>query len=72
MTVQVVDAHDHVQRLVSVVKMVNVLKKCSTEEQHSNVPYFLWAKELNANDIHKEMLPVYGGKNLLCSSSQSG
>jgi hypothetical protein len=25
---------------------------------------FLWAKELNAKDIHKEMFPVYGGKCL--------
>jgi hypothetical protein len=25
---------------------------------------FLWAKELSAKDIHKEMLPVYGGKCL--------
>jgi hypothetical protein len=23
---------------------------------------FLWAKGLNAKDIHKEMFPVYGGK----------
>jgi hypothetical protein len=23
---------------------------------------FLWAKWLNAKDIHKEMFPVYGGK----------
>jgi hypothetical protein len=26
---------------------------------------FLWAKGLNANDIHKEMFSVYGGKYLL-------
>jgi hypothetical protein len=25
---------------------------------------FLWAKRLNAKDIHKEMFPVYGGKCL--------
>jgi hypothetical protein len=25
---------------------------------------FLWAKGLNAEDINKEMLPVYGGKCL--------
>jgi hypothetical protein len=25
---------------------------------------FLWAKGLNAKDIHKEMFPVYGGKCL--------
>jgi hypothetical protein len=26
--------------------------------------FFLWAKGLNAKDIHKEMFPVYGGKCL--------
>jgi hypothetical protein len=26
---------------------------------------FFWAKGLNANDIHNEMFPVYGGKCLL-------
>jgi hypothetical protein len=43
--------------------MVTVLKGCTTEEQ----PYvvrFLWAKELNAKDIHKEMFPLYGEKCL--------
>jgi hypothetical protein len=29
---------------------------------------FLWAKGLNANDIHIEMLPVYGGKFLSCKA----
>jgi hypothetical protein len=28
------------------------------------VPFFLWAKILNAKDIHKEIFPVYGGKCL--------
>jgi hypothetical protein len=28
----------------------------------------LWAKGLNAKDIHKEMLPVYGGKCLSCKA----
>jgi hypothetical protein len=27
--------------------------------------WFLWAKELNAKDSHKEIFPVYGGKCLL-------
>jgi hypothetical protein len=40
-----------------------VLEDCSTEEQRSVVS-FLWAKGLNAKDIHKEMFPVYGGKCL--------
>jgi hypothetical protein len=26
---------------------------------------FLWAKGLDAKDIHKEMFPVYGGKCVL-------
>jgi hypothetical protein len=32
--------------------MATVLEKCA----------FLWAKGLNAKDIHKEMFPVCGGK----------
>jgi hypothetical protein len=66
-TVQVAGAHVLVQRLVSIVKMVTVLEECSTEEQHS-VIRFLWAKGLNAEDIHKEMFPVYIGK---CLSSEA-
>jgi hypothetical protein len=27
---------------------------------------FLWAKELNAKNIHREMFPVYSGKCLSC------
>jgi hypothetical protein len=34
-----------------------------TEEQRS-VVRFLWAKGPNAKDIHKEKIPVYGGKCL--------
>jgi hypothetical protein len=41
--------------------MVTVLDECCTEEQRS-VVLFLWAKELDAKDIHKEMFHVYGGK----------
>jgi hypothetical protein len=40
-----------------------MLEGCTTEEQHS-VVRFLWAKGLNAKDVHKEMFPVYGGKCL--------
>jgi transposase len=36
---------------------------CTTEDQNS-VVRFLWAKGLDAKDIHKEMFPVYGGKCL--------
>jgi hypothetical protein len=56
--------HAHVQKLISVVKMVTMLEECNTEEQRS-VVHFLWAKGLNAKNIHKEMFPVYGGKCLL-------
>jgi hypothetical protein len=41
--------------------MSNVLEY-TTEEQSYFVSFFWWAKRLNANDIHKEMFPVYGGK----------
>jgi hypothetical protein len=47
--------------MVSVVKMATMLEQCTTEEGNS-VVRFLWAKGLNAKDIHKEMFPVYGGK----------
>jgi hypothetical protein len=43
--------------------MATVLEDCSNEEQRS-VVRFLWAKELDAKDIHKEIFPVYGGKCL--------
>jgi hypothetical protein len=42
--------------------MVTVLEECTTEGQC--FINFLWAKGLNAKDIHKEMFPVYGGKCL--------
>jgi hypothetical protein len=44
-----------------------VLEEHITEEQHS-VVHFLWAKELNAKDIYKEIFPVYGGKCLSCKA----
>jgi hypothetical protein len=43
--------------------MATVLEKCINEER-SSVVHFLWAKGLNAKDIHKDMFPVYGGKCL--------
>jgi hypothetical protein len=43
--------------------MATVLEEYITEEQRS-VVRFLWAKGLNAKDIHKEIFPVYGGKCL--------
>jgi hypothetical protein len=39
MTVEVADAHAHVQRLVSVVKMVTVHEEYTTEEQRSVVRF---------------------------------
>jgi hypothetical protein len=42
-----------------------VLGKCTTGEQRS-VVRFLWAKGLNAKDIHNEMFAVYDGKCLSC------
>jgi hypothetical protein len=43
--------------------MATVLEGYTSEEQRS-VVRFLWAKGLNAKDIHKEMFSVYGGKCL--------
>jgi hypothetical protein len=43
--------------------MPTVLEELTTEEQRSTVRSFM-AKGLNAKDIHKEMLSVYGGKYL--------
>jgi hypothetical protein len=56
------DTHVHVQRLVSVVKMPTVLEACTNKVQHS-VVHFLWATGLNAEDIHREMFPVYSGQS---------
>jgi hypothetical protein len=55
--------HAHVQRLVSVVKMATEFEEHTTEKQYSVVRFF-WAKGLTAKDIHKEIVPVYGGKCL--------
>jgi hypothetical protein len=63
MAVYVADEHAHGQRLISVVKMVTLLEECNTEKQHFLVQ-FLWAEQLSAKDIHKEMFSVYGGKCL--------
>jgi hypothetical protein len=41
MTINVAVAYAFVQRLVSVVKMANVLEECTTEEQSSLVPFFM-------------------------------
>jgi hypothetical protein len=44
---------------------------CTTEEQHS-VVCLLWAKRLNAKDIHKEIFPNYSGKCLSCKAVHDG
>jgi hypothetical protein len=56
--------------MVSVVKMATVLEECIIEEQRSVVRY-LWAKGLNAKDIHKEMFSIYGGKCLSLKAAQN-
>jgi len=43
--------------------MASLPLKSSRNEQHA-VILFLRAKELNANEIHSEMRPVYGDKCL--------
>jgi hypothetical protein len=57
MTVQVADAHAHVQRLVSVVKMAILLEGCTVEEHLSHLR-FSWKKGHNAKDIHKDIFTV--------------
>jgi hypothetical protein len=37
MIVQVADAHAHVHRQVSVIKMATMIEECITEEQRSDV-----------------------------------
>jgi hypothetical protein len=44
-----------------------VLEECNTKE-HLFVVCFLRTKELNAEDIHKEMFPLYSGKCLSCKA----
>ena len=39
--------------------MAAPLNTCTTTEQRG-VVRFLWAKNMEAKDIHKEMLPMYG------------
>jgi hypothetical protein len=66
----VADFHAHVLRLVSQDKMATVLEECATKEQSCGV-CFLWAKELDAKDIHKELFPVKGGKCWSCKAIHS-
>jgi hypothetical protein len=41
--------------------MATVLEGYTTEKQCCVVRFFLWAKEINANNIHKEIFLIYGG-----------
>jgi hypothetical protein len=50
--------------------MATVLEGYNTEEQRF-VMRFLWAKESNAKDIHKEIFLVYGGKCLSCKAGHN-
>jgi len=40
------------------LQMAGPLNTCTTIEQHGIVR-FLWAKDMGAKDIHKEVLPLY-------------
>jgi transposase len=44
--------------------METMLEQCATEELRFAVRSFLWAKGLNAKDIHREMFSVYCEKCL--------
>jgi hypothetical protein len=50
--------------MVSVVKMATVLETCVPKSSVLLCVFFLWAKGVSAKDIHKEAVPVYGGKCL--------
>jgi hypothetical protein len=47
--------------------MATLLEDFTTEEQRS-VMRFYGQKGLNAEFIHKEIFPVYGGKSLSCKT----
>jgi hypothetical protein len=57
--------HSHVQRLVSLVKMVAVLEECTTKEQCSVVRFF-GQKDSMQRIFIKKCFPVYGGNCLSC------
>jgi hypothetical protein len=63
MTVYVAEAHAHLQKLVSVVKMVTVLEECTAEEQRSVVRYFA-GNTTQCKSVHNEVFPAYCGKCL--------
>jgi hypothetical protein len=66
MTVLVADMHAYVQRPISIARLATMLEEFTTEEQRCLCS--LWAKGLDAKDIHKEMFPVFGWKCLSCKA----
>jgi hypothetical protein len=48
--------------------MAALLNMCTTIEQRG-VMRFLWAKNMEAKDIHKEMLPIWAALAKLDSST---
>jgi hypothetical protein len=58
MTVYVVDAHGHIQKLVSVVKMATVLEECNTKEQPSVVHYLRGKMDTMQMIFTKELFSV--------------
>jgi hypothetical protein len=61
-TVQVAEAHAHVQRLVLVVKMATVLE--GVLPKSTVLLCVFMGNRLNAKNIHKEIFPVYCEKCL--------
>jgi hypothetical protein len=53
--------------LVSIVKMATVFE-CVILKSSGLLCVFLWAKGLNAKNVHKEIFSVYGGKCLSCKA----
>jgi hypothetical protein len=61
--VLVADAHGHIQRLISVVKIATVIEECTTEEHRFCLPLF-WTKGIHEKYMHGKMFPVCCGKCL--------
>jgi hypothetical protein len=51
--------------------MATVFEECTNEEQRS-VVRLLWGKELTANHIIKEIIPVFGAKCVSCRAVHNG
>jgi hypothetical protein len=60
MTVEVADAHEHVQGLVLVVKMAIVLEVCTTKEQSSVVHFYGQKDSMQGIFINKCVLFTAG------------